>query len=155
MSHDLLRRHDAFGDLLDKMNASLMQAPAFGADVKSDVVEKDDHYEVVADIPGVDKDDIKVDYEDGTLQISATRHEIKDHSDKDGNILQSERSFGSVGRSYYLPNVDREKVSAKYKNGCCTSRCLRLKSLRSQQSRLRIKTISKTSVRLADRRFLC
>ena len=90
MSHDLLRRHDAFGDLLDKMNASLMQAPAFGADVKSDVVEKDDHYEVVADIPGVDKD---------------------------GNILQSERSFGSVGRSYYLPNVDREKVSAKYKNG--------------------------------------
>lgn len=117
MSHDLLRRHDAFGDLLDKMNASLMQAPAFGADVKSDVVEKDDHYEVVADIPGVDKDDIKVDYEDGTLQISATRHEIKDHSDKDGNILQSERSFGSVGRSYYLPNVDREKVSAKYKNG--------------------------------------
>ena len=84
MSHDLLRRHDTFGDLLDKMNASLMQAPAFGADVKSDVVEKDDHYEVVADIPGVDKDDIKVDYEDGTLQISATRHEIKDHSDKDG-----------------------------------------------------------------------
>ena len=73
------------------------------------LLKKDDHYEVVADIPGVDKDDIKVDYEDGTLQISATRHEIKDHSDKDGNILQSERSFGSVGRSYYLPNVDNRE----------------------------------------------
>jgi hypothetical protein len=61
------------------MNASLMQVLAFGADVKSDVVEKDD---------------IKVDYEDVTLQISTTRNEIKDHSDEDGNILQSERSFG-------------------------------------------------------------
>lgn len=40
MSHDLLRRHDAFGDLLDKMNASLMQAPAFGADVSQTLLKR-------------------------------------------------------------------------------------------------------------------
>ncbi|KIU22383.1 Hsp20/alpha crystallin family protein [Weissella cibaria] len=97
MAHELLRRrHETLGELLDKMDASLVRSQTFGTDMKSDV---------------------KVDYEADTLHIAATRHEIKDHSDKDGNILQSERSFGSVGRSYYLPNVDREGITAKYKNG--------------------------------------
>ncbi|MDY2520893.1 Hsp20/alpha crystallin family protein [Weissella cibaria] len=118
MAHELLRRrHETLGELLDKMEASLVRSQTFGTDMKSDVVEKDDCFEVTADIPGADKADVKVDYEADTLHIAATRHEIKDHSDKDGNILQSERSFGSVGRSYYLPNVDREGITAKYKNG--------------------------------------
>ncbi len=109
MAHELLRRrHETLGELLNKIDASLAHSQTFGTDMKSDVVEKDDCFEVTADIPGADKSDVKVDYEADTLHIAATRHEIKDHSDKDGNILQSERSFGSVGRR---PRLQKRRVS--------------------------------------------
>lgn len=140
MVHELLRRrHEILGDLLDKMDASLVCSQTFGTDMKSDVVEKGDWFEVTTDIPGADKADVKVDYEADMLHIAATRHEIKDYSDKDGNILQFERSFGSVGRSYYLPNVDWEGITAKYKNGVLHVVLPKIEITKTSASKLKIK----------------
>ena len=85
--------------------------------MKTDVKETDQAYQVTVDLPGLDKKDIHVDYQNETLKISAKRASFNDHSDADGNIIQSERHYGRFSRQFYLPTVDRTKISAKYNNG--------------------------------------
>ena len=51
------------------------------------------------------------------MSINGHRDTMSDHSDKNGNIIASERSYGSVSRQYRLPNVDRDEIKANYKNG--------------------------------------
>ncbi|MCE5221637.1 MAG: Hsp20 family protein [Clostridium sp.] len=50
-------------------------------------------------------------YKDNTLIISAIRNEEKD------NYIRRERSYGQISRVFHVENVDREKISAKFKNG--------------------------------------
>lgn len=85
--------------------------------LKSDVRRFDDHYEVKVDVPGFSKADLHLNYADNQLTIAGQRSVINDHSDKDGNLLTSERSFGSVQRSYFLPYVDKEQIQAKLTDG--------------------------------------
>lgn len=88
--------------------------------LKSDVRRFDDHYEVKVDVPGFSKADLHLNYEDNQLTIAGQRSSINDHSDKDGNLLTSERSFGLVQRSYFLPDVDKEQIQAKLTDGVLT-----------------------------------
>lgn len=85
--------------------------------LKTDVTESDKGYEVKVDAPGFDKKDLKINYQDNVLSINGHRDTMSDHSDKNGNIISSERSYGSVSRQYRLPNVDRDEIKANYKNG--------------------------------------
>lgn len=88
--------------------------------LKSDVRRFDDHYEVKVDVPGFSKADLHLNYADNQLTIAGQRSAINDHSDKDGNLLTSERSFGLVQRSYFLPDVDKEQIQAKLTDGVLT-----------------------------------
>lgn len=82
----------------------------------TDIVDKDGELVLTADIPGVEKEDIKINISDGSIEISAeTKKEEKE--EKEGYIRR-ERSYGRYYRSYSLPAaVDPEKVKAKYNNG--------------------------------------
>ena len=51
------------------------------------------------------------------LSIAVKRDSISDESDKDGNIIASERQTGRFGRQYSLPDVDVDKIEARYENG--------------------------------------
>lgn len=88
--------------------------------MQSDVAETDKDYLVKIDMPGMDKQDINVNYNDGTLNVSGTRKSFKDTSDKNRNIIHKERSEGSISRSYRLPNVVASEIHAKYDNGVLT-----------------------------------
>ncbi|KRL05947.1 Hsp20/alpha crystallin family protein [Liquorilactobacillus oeni] len=90
---------------------------SFSRDLKTDVKETDKNYTVKVDVPGVNKKDITLEYTDGTLLISAKRDSFKDESDKEGNIITSERSYGRFSRQYNLPSVDKENIKAKYTDG--------------------------------------
>ena len=90
---------------------SLNQSP------KTDIKETNDAYNVKVDIPGISKDDISLSYDSGVLSISAKRDSFEDKSDKDGNIITSERSYGSYSRQYRLPNIIKDQISAKYTAG--------------------------------------
>jgi HSP20 family protein len=119
MSNDLMQRFGV-SDLFDVMNQAMHpwgEQSLLPKAIKTDVVEKDDRYLVTAELAGVAKDDIKMDYKNDQLLISAKRESFSDHADKDGNLLQSERSYGSVSRAYYLPSVDAGKITAKYQDG--------------------------------------
>jgi HSP20 family protein len=84
---------------------------------KVDVVEEKDSYKVTAEIPGMDKKDLKVEIADGILSISGEKKEEKSEKDKD-RYYHYERSYGSFKREFRLSDgIDPENVEAKYANG--------------------------------------
>jgi len=85
--------------------------------IKIDVNEDDKAFTVKADIPGVKKEDIKVDVDDERIAVSA---EVKrEREEKKGEkVVYSERSYGMVSRSFTLPAaVDAKGAKAEYKDG--------------------------------------
>jgi len=85
--------------------------------IKVDVSEDDKSYLVKADIPGVSKDDIKVEI-DGS-QISITAETKREKEEKQGNVvIRSERYMGTQYRRFSLGSeIDASKAEAKYDNG--------------------------------------
>ncbi|MBN1980760.1 MAG: Hsp20/alpha crystallin family protein [Chitinivibrionales bacterium] len=82
-----------------------------------DITEENDAYLIKADLPGVEKKDIKITIDDGVLTISGERKNEKKEFKK-GTYNYYERSFGSFIRSFALPeNIDQTKVDAHYTNG--------------------------------------
>ena len=81
-----------------------------------DLYEKDDYFMIKAELPGVDKDDIKIDLKDGLLTLSGERSH--DNEVKDESYYRRERSYGKFQRVFTLPaEVDPENIKAEYKDG--------------------------------------
>lgn len=85
------------------------------AGFRVDVREDEGAYHLEADLPGVPKDKLNVNVEDGTLTISADLNEEK--KEEHGSYLYSERRSGHVERSFNLEGIDAENITADYKNG--------------------------------------
>ena len=84
---------------------------------KVDIVEGKEGYHIKADMPGLDKKDIKVEVENGVLTISGEKKEEKVEGEKN-RYYHLERTYGAFCRSFRLPdNVSSEHVDAKYANG--------------------------------------
>mmetsp|Transcript_5812 Transcript_5812/g.14937 ORF Transcript_5812/g.14937 Transcript_5812/m.14937 type:complete len:169 (-) Transcript_5812:157-663(-) len=89
---------------------------------KFDVVERDNDYVLKADVPGYDKDKLKLEVHQDTVTLSAKSEDSKEEN-KDGSdrTLRRERSICSFSRSIQLPSkVDDEDVKASYKDGVLT-----------------------------------
>ena len=81
-----------------------------------DVSEDKDNVYVVADLPGVEEKDIKLNFQNGILSLSGEKSEEKESKGK--NFHRVERSYGSFSRSIALPtHIDAEKATAVFKNG--------------------------------------
>lgn len=88
--------------------------------IKIDVKENDKAYTVLAEVPGVNKEDIQVSLNGSVVSLRA---EVKqqDLQTKDDRVLRSERYFGSISRSVQLPQeIDQSKAVAKYDKGVLT-----------------------------------
>lgn len=85
--------------------------------MKTDVRETDTTYEVDVDLPGFKKEDINVNYENGYLTISTSKGLDKDEKDKDGRYIRQERYVGNMTRSFYLGDIPKEDIKAKYESG--------------------------------------
>jgi HSP20 family protein len=84
--------------------------------IRMDVDETDDAYAITADIPGVNKEDIKVQIDGNLVAISAERKQ--DTEEKKGNTVRSERHWGQQYRAFTLQcPVDDTKAEARYENG--------------------------------------
>lgn len=84
--------------------------------IKVDVQERDDTFELQAEIPGVKKEDIQVEIDGNVVSLQA---EIRqEDSKKEGRSIRSERYYGAVSRMVQLPgDVDESKAKAKYEHG--------------------------------------
>ena len=119
-----ITRYDPFGDVFDDLMKGFLVRPVAAAEagetvrrMKIDVAEKDGEYKVLAEIPGVKKDDIQVDIEGDVVSISAETRAEKDVKEGE-RVIHSERYFGKISRSFRLgQDVDQAKASAKYTDG--------------------------------------
>lgn len=86
---------------------------------KVDIKDTPQGLEIVADTPGLSKEDIKVKVSsDNVLTLSAERKEEKEEKDEEGNWSHMERSYGSFMRRFKLPDtVDVGNIKAEAQNG--------------------------------------
>jgi HSP20 family protein len=82
---------------------------------KIDVQDNEKEYVIDAELPGVDKDEIKVELNEGRLTISIDREENIDEENK--NYIHKERRYCSMCRGIYLADADQKGVKAKLDNG--------------------------------------
>jgi HSP20 family protein len=81
-----------------------------------DLVETDSHYVLRADLPGLTKDDVKIELDENVLTVSGERKTDEERSE--GGFHRIERAYGSFSRSLTLPaGVDAEQIDANYADG--------------------------------------
>ena len=84
-----------------------------------DIAEKDNEFEITAEIPGMDEKDIDVSLANGSLIIKGEKKSEKEEKKK--NYYLSERHYGSFERQFPLPEgVDRDKIAATFQKGVLT-----------------------------------
>lgn len=82
-----------------------------------EISETDTQYFMSMDLPGLKKEDIKVEIDENTLTVSGERKQEKKEGDET-STQYIERYYGTFTRSFALPSaVDAEKVEARYEDG--------------------------------------
>lgn len=84
---------------------------------KVDLQNNDKEYVIDADLPGIDKEDIKITLEDDHLTIGFEKKSESTEEDKEINYVHKERSYQSMQRRFYLPNSDAYQVTASMDKG--------------------------------------
>ncbi|MEZ0481492.1 Hsp20/alpha crystallin family protein [Planococcus sp. SSTMD024] len=84
---------------------------------KVDIKEVNNGYELKMDVPGFSKEDIKVEYRDGYIDLQGSREESKETKEDDGYYIRKERSYGSFRRSFYVGDIDESKIHGSFKDG--------------------------------------
>ena len=104
--------NDMFNDFFNNEMLSTFNS---NGSFKTDIKETPEGYIVHAELPGVKKEDINIDYNNNYLTISANRN--YENEEKRDNYIRRERSYGSVSRGFYISNVDKNLIKAKFYNG--------------------------------------
>jgi HSP20 family protein len=109
----------SFSNLIDRFfNDSLARSggSSYSFVPKVDIIENEKAYEISVAVPGLSKDDFKIDLNDNFLTISGERKFSKEK--KENNLHVVETQYGNFSRSFSLPeNVDASKITAAYTNG--------------------------------------
>lgn len=85
--------------------------------MKTDIKEKKDKYVIDIDLPGYEKENIKIEVEDGYLTVHATIDSNKEEKEE-GKFVRKERYMGSCSRSFYVgDDVKEEDIKATFRNG--------------------------------------
>lgn len=95
---------DLFRDSFGKENNML----------KTDISESENSYLFEMDLPGMNKDEIKIDYHDGYLEVSAKK---ENRIDEEKEYIRHERIYGEYRRSFYVGTIDESKIKANFNNG--------------------------------------
>ncbi len=86
--------------------------------MKTDIKDAGDHFELLMDMPGFKKEDVKAQLKDGMLTIEANTNTSNDETDENGRYIRRERFTGSCSRSFYVgDNVTQEDIKAKFEDG--------------------------------------
>ncbi len=109
----------SFSHLIDRFfNENMVRSggSAYSFVPKVDVLENEKGFEIHLAVPGMNKEDFKIDLNEKYLTISGERK--YKHEKKEQHFHSIETQYGSFGRSFTLPeNVDADKISANYNNG--------------------------------------
>jgi HSP20 family protein len=107
---DLFHRimNDDFENVFGKKNCGCVPA--------ANVIEKESSFEIEFAVPGMKREDFKINVENNILSVTAEKEEKKEENEK--NFTRKEFAYGAFTRSFELPKtVDVEKIIAGYDNG--------------------------------------
>ena len=118
--HKPLLQKDSMADVNSMLDDYIddSQSPAESPtteNFKLDVKEKKDDYTIEAELAGYNKEDIQINFDNGILVIAAFKNE--EIVDEDEWYIHRERSFSSVERRLYLPNMAKGDITASFENG--------------------------------------
>lgn len=137
-ANDLFRLQREFDQLFN----TLFPAPRVNDDEKAswspraDIVQTEDAYELRLDLPGVPREDIEINFHEGTLTVSGSRKAA--HADEKQSYVRQERVYGRFFRSFkLLEAVDPNRIEAIHENGE-----LRVRLHKAEESKPRRITIS-------------
>ena len=107
-------------DLFDEMFRDPFFEGTESKVMKTDIKEKKDKYVVDIDLPGYDKEGIKIEIQDGYLTVHA-KVDKEDNEKEKGKYVRKERYMGECSRSFYIgDNIKEEDIKAKFHNGTLT-----------------------------------
>jgi len=114
MFHNLSNRFGfGNGDEIEREFESAVWSPL------SDVYEDKDNYILKMDLPGIKKEEVKISFVDGQLNISGERKQEKES--KDGTYHRVERNYGRYFRTFSLPiKIKQDQINAEFKDGQLT-----------------------------------
>ncbi|HXJ00702.1 MAG TPA: Hsp20/alpha crystallin family protein [Micropepsaceae bacterium] len=103
-----------------------------------DVVEKEQSYEISAELPGLAQKDVEVSLANSTLTIKGEKKEEKE--EKARGYYVSERHYGSFTRSFRVPEgIDADKIEAHFRNGVLTIALPKTAEAQAQEKKITIK----------------
>ena len=104
-------------DVFDDFMFPSVKDSNFGK-MKCDIYEKNGVYYLEMDIPGFDKKDVNIEVDENDyLTITACKDSENNEEDQEKNYIRKERTYGKYQRSFYLGDVDRDKINANFENG--------------------------------------
>jgi HSP20 family protein len=128
---------------IDRMFGSLQGGVLDNGDNASwlpavDIVENDGAYVVRAELPGVNKDDVKITVLNDVLTIKGEKKNEKES--KENQFTRIERSYGSFQRSFTLPSsVESGKIEASFENGILTVTVPKAEEVKPKQIEVKLK----------------
>ncbi len=103
-----------------------------------DIAESAEEFVANVELPGVDKNDIKITMQENVLTIRGEKAQEK--NEKDANYHRVERFYGSFQRSFELPgNVRNDKIDAEYKDGILTIRLPKAEEAKAKQIDVKVR----------------
>lgn len=109
----------SFSNLIDRFfNDSMARSggSSYSFVPKVDIIENEKAYELSVAVPGLSKEDFKIDLNDNFLTVSGERKFSKEKNENNLHVVETQ--YGNFSRSFSLPeNVDANKITATYTNG--------------------------------------
>ena len=118
---DLVNMQKEIGRVFDSLFSDYDTESSFVAQwaPRVDVMERKDAFVIKAELPGVDKSNVKITVQDSVLTIRGEKKQEKEENDL--NVHRVERSYGTFERSFSLPTtVKSDKIDASFRDGVLT-----------------------------------
>lgn len=108
------RNFDIFDDFFEEPFFSSNETKL----MKTDIKEHENKYELAIELPGFEKNDIKMHMEDGYLIINASTDTNTEEKEESGKYIRKERYYGECTRKFYVgEKINEEDIKANFKNG--------------------------------------
>lgn len=114
------------------------QLAGFGLAPATDMVEKDGAYEIAAELPGLDENDVEVSVANGAITIRGQKTESREETEKSYHL--SERRYGSFRRTFPVPDdVEEDRIEASFAKGVLTVTLPRSQAKQASEKKISIK----------------
>lgn len=111
---------DLFDDLFGNQKREKMEHRNYDCSPSTNILETNDNFKLQVAIPGVKKEDVKIDLEKNILNISSEK-KAEETTNENEKYTRQEFAYGTFCRSFTLPEtIDIDKIKAEVKDGILT-----------------------------------